>query len=879
MSSKKRRIRKLNRSIRRRGQRGPRFESLEHRHLLSGVSLTDDGIVEVFGTDESDQIAAYVEEERFVVEINGALTSFHNADVDGLYVEAQGGDDSVKIGANVLQPTLVFGGAGNDHIQGGSGGDVVVGGSGDDEIFAGASGDIVLGDGPNSLDEVPVPQPGEPTVKVRMPKPTIGDIAAVDNSDADTDPLAFHRYLSRISGINAGSDTIVAGSGNDLVFAGARDDSVEGDGPHTYAVATNEIHFPSGNDYIEGGSGNDKVDAGHGENIVLGGSGDDHLASGSRRDILFGGDGNDIIRAGAGNDIVLGDGPNTINQVISYEDNQIVPDAKKYYLANSALGSGNDYVEAGFGHDTVYAGATTDGGANLVFGGHGNDRLYGGRGRDAIVGGTGHDIIRSGAAADLVLGDGPNSLAQVPRPVATEPTEVDLRSDHGMVADIAPTSAADAGPFAVYRYLSRISQIHSGRDTIIAGTGDDLVFAGSNNDSVKGDGPNVYPPAIEPQILPRGDDYIEAGRGNDKVDAGYGANIVLGGAGTDVLSSGKGNDIVLGGLGRDTISTHGGDDRVLGDGPNNIRQVHSDITTDIHEANSLLGHGGDIIDSGAGNDTVYAGRGNDSVFAGAGDDLVRGGQGSDLVVGGQGADSLFGGSQNDTIITGGPNFRPPVNGFRRTIDAVISDVYITTDRSDDFVDAGDGHDRIFAFGGHEFVFGGSGRDEIHAGNGNDILVGGDGHDRIFAGAGDDVAMGDGPNSLSDAILPMDPNSFTDDLSWREALLSNSQLGRGCDMIDGGEGNDRMFGGQFNDRIFGRTGDDLLHGGHGNDRLFDDLASGGGGTDVFVGDCGADTIFANDGPGGPVDFIFYDIDDTLHVDGEDELIAHDACDDE
>ena len=69
---------------------------------------------------------------------------------------------------------------------------------------------------------------------------------------------------------------------------------------------------------------------------------------------------------------------------------------------------------------------------------------------------------------------------------------------------------------------------------------------------------------------------------------------------------------------------------------------------------------------------------------------------------------------------------------------------------------------------------------------------------------------------------------------------------------------------------------IRHGGHGDDFLFDDLNTGGSGVDIFYGDCGADTIYANDGPGGPVDYIFFDDDDELHVDGEDELIEVPAC---
>lgn len=366
-----------------------------------------------------------------------------------------------------------------------------------------------------------------------------------------------------------------------------------------------------------------------------------------------------------------------------------------------AGGSGNDYIEAGAGNDRVYAGATTNTGWNIVFGGAGNDILVGGRGRDAIVGGAGHDQIRSGGADDTVLGDGPNSLRQIPVPQPNEPTSADLTAEaHGRV-DVLPVDPADppADPFALHKYLSRVSSINRGNDSIVAGSGHDLVFAGAGNDRVAGDGADVSPTLASIDAAPRGNDYIEAGAGDDNVDAGYGNNAVFGGAGSDRLTAGAGDDIV---------------------------------------------------------------------------------------------------------------------------------------------------------------------------------IGGDGNDAIRTGRGADIALGDGPNTINQAIYPLPGSSV--DVTLHALLLRNSLLGEGRDVIDGGAGNDLLFGGAGNDLLFGREGDDLLHGGDGDDELHDDVNSGGGGRDIFFGGCGADKIFANDGEGGPVDLIFYDIDDELHVDGEDELVEFPGCED-
>ena len=609
------------------------LESLECRHMLTSIGLTDDGLVQVEGTNESDNISVFVAEDRFVVEVNGAATSFNNNDVSGLHVEALNGDDRVTIDSSVLQPTLVFGGAGDDTIQGGAGVDVILGGSGNDTILGNTANDILLGDGPNSLAEVPLPQPNEAGLDSAANAQVVVDIAPVDTAAPDSDPLALQKYLSRISNINEGSDTIVGGTGHDMIFAGRQNDRVAGDGPNTLP---------------------------------------------------------------------------------------------------------------------------TDGVADAIFTGE-------------------FDAVQ---------------------------------------ADLVPVPA---------------------------------------------------------------NDYIEAGAGNDVVASGPGNDLVFGGAGNDTLNTGRGNDAVVGGSGNDVIDAGAGRDRVLGDGPNTINQVIT-VADDIYLANSRLGGGHDYIEAGAGNDSVYGGRGNDVVFAGAGDDFAHGGAGNDLLVGGTGADTLIGGFGNDVIITGGPNQGPLVATADVLSETLVRDASLAHDRSNDYVEAGAGDDRVLAFGGHDLVFGGTGNDNLSSGGGNDILVGGDGNDVLSSGAGNDIVLGDGPNSLDDAILPMprDAAELVANPSLLDIVLANSVLGEGRDVIDGGAGDDWMFGGAGNDAIFGRAGNDILHGGHGDDFLFDDLNTGGSGVDIFFGDCGADKIFANDGPDGPVDYIFYDLDDELHVDGEDELLELPPC---
>ena len=143
--------------------------------------------------------------------------------------------------------------------------------------------------------------------------------------------------------------------------------------------------------------------------------------------------------------------------------------------------------------------------------------------------------------------------------------------------------------------------------------------------------------------------------------------------------------------------------------------------------------------------------------------------------------------------------------------------------SGETIDAGAGHDKVFAQGGDDtirggegddWLFGGGGDDSIEGGEGNDILVGGAGDDTIDGGEGHDIIFGDldghGDDSLSG--------------------------GSGDDFLVGGAGDDTLDGGADSDWLEGGTGDDTLTGGSGDD------------TFLFARNNGNDTItdFANGG---------------------------------
>jgi len=71
-----------------------------------------------------------------------------------------------------------------------------------------------------------------------------------------------------------------------------------------------------------------------------------------------------------------------------------------------------------------------------------------------------------------------------------------------------------------------------------------------------------------------------------------------------------------------------------------------------------------------------------------------------------------------------------------------------------------------------------------------------------------------------------------------------------EVLSGGRGSDRLYGGAGNDTLYGGVGNDNLYGGTGNDRLYGgsggDLLEGGDGTDLLYGQGGKDMLYGGAG---------------------------------
>jgi Ca2+-binding RTX toxin-like protein len=189
------------------------------------------------------------------------------------------GDDTVNGDGG---PDLLFGGGGNDYVTSGEGEDRSFGEAGDDTVIGGDGNDYVDG---GSDDDLLIGNDGIDTL--------LGDSGNDYLGGGDGDDLIMG---------GSGNDSVLGGEGNDYVNGSDGDDQVFGGGGVDVVIGE------AGNDYLNGEEGNDIVFGDAGNDTVLGGNGNDYLAGGAGDDNLVGGAGNDTLFAGSGSDYLQGDG-------------------------------------------------------------------------------------------------------------------------------------------------------------------------------------------------------------------------------------------------------------------------------------------------------------------------------------------------------------------------------------------------------------------------------------------------------------------------------------------------------------------------------------------------------------------------------------------
>jgi len=107
-------------------------EVLEERVVLSSISLSLDGVLDVTGNAEDNEILVSQDDQNVNVSVDGEVYSFSNGLVSSLNINGADGNDTIENNSNL--DATVNGGVGNDVLQGGTGNDVLAGGTGNDVI-------------------------------------------------------------------------------------------------------------------------------------------------------------------------------------------------------------------------------------------------------------------------------------------------------------------------------------------------------------------------------------------------------------------------------------------------------------------------------------------------------------------------------------------------------------------------------------------------------------------------------------------------------------------------------------------------------------------------------------------------------------------------
>lgn len=369
-----------------------------------------------------------------------------------------------------------------------------------------------------------------------------------------------------------------------------------------------------------------------------------------------------------------------------------------------------------------------------------------------------------------------------------------------------------------------------------------------------------------------GDDYIEL----RSPESGY----AYGGDGNDTVITNSNYSMITGEAGGDTIYSN------LGDGNYFLDFIEGDNTLDD------------------GNDNFYGKSGDDFVEAGGGDDYINAGDGANTVFGGVGADYIITGAGDDKIISDGFASFKVSDDFYGNIERVsmheFSDCSSPDIEYDDFIDAGDGSNRIIAGAGDDYILSGAGDDVIigdfsksvgfanvvknneipYSYHGNDYIFSGSGNDYVYGGGGDDyINGGSGNNYLYGDELYENPVEYLfDDIhAGKDTIISEG----GNDVIYGGGGDDTINAGDGDNHVVGGTGSDNIVTGSGNDRVFGDISDGSvingmlgdilllqeyHGDDIISTGGGDDIVYA----GGGNDYI-------NGGDGNDKLYGDDAYD--
>ncbi|MEX0958007.1 MAG: LEPR-XLL domain-containing protein [Burkholderiales bacterium] len=739
-----------------------------------------------------------------------------DAGEDGaLQLHVGGGDDTVDGSASTL-PLVIFGGAGDDGLTGGSGGDVMFGDYGRVEYRDGFS---------NALAQA----------------------YSVEPQVAGNDTL---------HGLG-GDDLLIGGSGDDGMFGGTGDDIMAGDNAQIIFDVAGVVHTVGTIARTVGGV--DTLYGADGEDVLIGGAAGDRLDGGAGDDLIFG----DNVRLERKDDYLnprfrtlqgtqlYGQGVNVngspSGEVLVTGDPQFQPEGAPTWdsFAIELLDHSHSDEEAGlnnFGDDTIAGGAGND----QIFGQLGDDVIQGDGsidlavsawrdengllqisasadaetdGDDYIEGGGGNDVIFGNLGQDDIIGGSSSLFSLTER--SQHPDGADLIFG-GSGTLIARNDAGRSGADAHARDADTILGDNGNLYRIVGAGGDYVVFNYDALDPERGD-LRIVPRAAELlDYTPGGPDYdpaaaaLDIGAG-DELHGESGDDVIYGMTGNDVLFGEGQDDDLIGGWGHDWISGGSGQDGILGDDgriftsrngiaeplygiaettqttistPGNIQQATIHVDGELKKSVDLTPF--NVDPDTEGQDPLYRpSHADDIIYGGLGGDFLHGGSGGDAISGAEALELYYdrpfnpGNILRYSTTTGEfaeyDEFNPRVEIFY-TQDVVFNlpdggtyvlhagDPFILNFDPTEGPDVAsteygtvqtDGDDKIFGDLGNDWLVGGTGRDNLYGGWGDDLL-----------NADDDHRTNGGLNDTTDTHPSYEDRAYGG--AGRDVLIANTE---------------------------------------------------------------------------------------------------------
>ena len=690
-------------------------------------------------------------------------------------------------------------------------------------------------------------------------------------------------------GSSGGNDTMIGGSGADMVRGESGNDILYAGG--TVAGASNGDVI----DILMGGSGRDTINPDSGADSIFGGIG----GGGGNTDALAGdfvryADSTLAVNVNLDDDLTetggnaQGDFITGVEHVIGTAQNDSLTGIGTLRTGQDAFALNNSLVGAGGadrlfgldGNDSLFGDFLPANEAGITAGG--DDSLYGGSGTDQLFGGTGNDILAGGAGGDVLNGGNGNDTA-------------DYSASPGAVtADLLSTGAGADAAGDTYVSVENLIGSNNAIGDILAGTdgnntivgldggdnisgrgGDDSLYGGSGGDAIAGEAGNdtIYGGAGN-------DNNVFGGANNDTIRGDEGDDQLNGGNGADSLAGGTGNAILIDGLdtsgdryegeGAGFDGTDGGQDTVsYGNATNG---VVANLTTGQgtgNDASNDIYSGIEHLVGSTGNDTLIGSNVSNTLWGGGGDDTLAGLAGADVLNGGGNTSGTGGGDWANYSASAGAvqvslgDAVTEVGGDAQGDSLVgIENVYGSNLNGAGDLIVGDGAvNSLVGLAGNDTLSGLVGNDWLYGGDDDDVLVGGAGADVMDGGAnGASKVNGDYADYRASTTSGVDVDltralqtggdAANDSLTNIEHLIGSSNQG---DTLAGDANVNTLVGLGGNDTLFGRDGDD---------RLFGDSLDGSGvsGIDTLFGGSGTDSLFGQDGNdtlegGAGVDLIF------------------------